>query len=272
MDWNKTKTIFIAVFLILNIFLYMLYLNRYTEAQNVETQILGEKTIEARLKDDNITYGVLPSNIESATYISAKVHHFTDKDFTNNNQQVTIKDDVHAVVTFAEPLKLPNINTELSFTEFLKTNVYEGASYALWTIDHEERVAIFFQKANNRMFYYNKRGLLKVYWNAENEITMYEQTMVDNIEEMEQQENVLPPLQILQALYVKGILKQDSHITQVRLGYSALVYLTQTQVLVPTWEVQVKLSDGNVEEYFVNAVDGKMIEIQVDMQEEDLES
>ncbi|MGE7094080.1 two-component system regulatory protein YycI [Lysinibacillus sp. NPDC048646] len=262
MDWNRTKSIFIVVFLILNIFLYWLYLNRYNEAQNVE--ISGEKTIGVRLEDDNITYGALPNSIESATYISGKVHNFTPAEFVN---QVEIIDETQARVILASPVKLRNVNDDTSFTEFVQANIKAGTSYALWKIDREERVAIFFQKTNNRMLYYNKSGLIKVQWNTNNEVTMYEQTMIDSIEEMEQQESVIPPLQILQTLYAKGLLKPDSRITQMKLGYSTLVYLTRTQVLVPTWEVRVKLSDGETEEYFVNAVEGNVIEIQEDKQE-----
>ncbi|QDQ00723.1 transcriptional regulator [Lysinibacillus fusiformis] len=264
MDWNRTKSIFIIVFLILDIFLYSVYFKRYNEAQSVE--IPGEKTIGVRLEDDNITYGALPNSIESATYISGKVHNFT-AEFVNSNHQVDISDGTRARVILASPVKLRNVNDDTSFTEFVQANIKEGTSYALWKIDREERVAIFFQKINNRMLYYNKSGLIKVQWNTNNEVTMYEQTMIDSIEEMEQQESVIPPLQILQTLYAKGLLKPDSRITQMKLGYSTLVYLIRTQVLVPTWEVRVKLSDGETEEYFVNAVEGNVIEIQGDKQE-----
>lgn len=265
MDWSRTKSIFIVVFLILNIFLYSLYLNRYNEAKDIE--VPGEKTIEARLKDDNITYGTLPNNIESASYMTAQVHKFILPEFSNSNQQIEFKDDnnTKARVIFMRPVKLRNVSDDASFTDFALANIIEGASYALWKVDREERVAIFFQKANNRMFYYS--GSLKIKWNANNEVTMYEQTMIDNIEEMEQQESVIPPLQIIQTLYAKGTLKSESQITQMKLGYSTLVKLTRTQVLVPTWEVRVKLSDGTSEEYFVNAVEGKVIEIQEDKQE-----
>ncbi|MDD1501328.1 MULTISPECIES: two-component system regulatory protein YycI [unclassified Lysinibacillus] len=265
MDWNRTKSIFIFVFLILNIFLYWLYLNRYNEAQSVE--ILGEKTIEARLKDDNITYGPLPNSNESASYITGKVHNF--KNIVNDdNQRVSFTDEKHAHirVNFINPVKLRNISDDASFTDFVHTNVKDGDSYALWKVDREERVAIFFQKKNNRMFYYNDSALLKVQWNLENEVTMYEQTMIDNIEEMEQQETVIPPLQIFQTLYNKGLLKSESRIKHVKLGYSTFSNLTQTQVLIPTWEVQVELPDGEIEEYFVDAIDGKIIEIQGDKQ------
>ncbi|KMY33580.1 Two-component system yycFG regulatory protein [Lysinibacillus xylanilyticus] len=266
MDWNRTKSIFIFVFLILNIFLYWMYLNRYNEAQSVE--ILGEKTIEARLKDDNITYGPLPNSNDSATYITGKVHIFKNT-VSDDNQQVRFTDETHAHirVNFINPVKLRNINDDTSFTDFVHANVREGDSYALWKVDREERVAVFFQKKNNRMFYYNDSAVLKVQWNLDNEVTMYEQTMIDNIEEMEQQETVIPPLQIFQTLYNKGLLKSESRIKQVKLGYSTFSNLTQTQVLIPTWEVQVELSDGEIEEYFVDAIDGKIIEIQGDKQE-----
>ncbi len=266
MDWNRTKSIFIFVFLILNIFLYWLYLDRYNEAQSVE--ILGEKTIEARLKDDNITYGALPNSNESAAYITGEVHIFKNT-VTDDNQRVSFMDETHARihVDFINPVKLRNSSDDASIIDFVHTNVKSGDSYALWKVDREERVAVFFQKKNNRMFYYNDSAVLKVQWNMDNEVIKYEQTMIDNFEEMEQQETVIPPLQIFQTLYYKGLLKPDSRITQVKLGYSTFSNLTQTQVLIPTWEVQVELSDGEIEAYFVDAIDGKIIEIQGDKQQ-----
>ncbi|WP_427109094.1 two-component system regulatory protein YycI [Lysinibacillus xylanilyticus] len=265
MDWNRTKSIFIFVFLILNIFLYWMYLNRYNEAQSVE--ILGEKTIEARLKDDNITYGPLPNSNVSATYITGEVHIFKNT-APNDNQKVSFTDDTHTQISafFTNPVKLRNID-DASLIDFVHSNVKSGDSYALWEVDREERVAVFYQKKNNRMFYYNDSALLKVHWNMDNEVIKYEQTMIDNFEEMEQQETVIPPLQIFQTLYNKTLLKPDSSIKQVKLGYSTFSNLKATQVLIPTWEVHVKLSDGEMEEYFVDAIDGKIIEIQGDKQQ-----
>ena len=76
MDWSKTKSIFIGVFLILNVFLYTQYLNTYNEAQKLE--LLGTNNdIEARLKEENIKYGDLPESIDTAPYISAKVKKYS---------------------------------------------------------------------------------------------------------------------------------------------------------------------------------------------------
>lgn len=264
-DWNRTKSIFIAVFLILNIFLFSSYVNRYNDSRNVG--ILGEKNIEAHLKDDNITYVPLPNVIESAAYIQGKVHNFTSDEFVKLDQQVNTFDGSKLRVVYLKPIKLRNIDEDASFTEFIQDNIQDAANYTLWKVDREKRVATFFQKTKDRILYYNMSGTLKVYWNENNGVTMYEQTMIDNIKEMEQQQSIVPPIQIIQALYGKGLLKPDSRIMQMNLGYSTLVYFTQTQVLVPTWEVRVKLSDGEIEEYFVTANEAKIIDIQADKQE-----
>ena len=46
------------------------------------------------------------------------------------------------------------------------------------------------------------------------------------------------------------------------LGYSTLVQVTETQVFAPTWHVRVELKDGIIEDYFINAIEGKIIEFQ----------
>lgn len=264
-DWNKTKSIFIAVFLILDILLFSFYVNRYNDSRNVG--VLGEKNIEARLKDDNITYGTLPNDIESAAYITGKVHNFTFDEFKGTEQQVNTFDGSKVHVVLSKPVKLRDIEEEASFTEFVQMNIKDAAQYTLWEVDRDKRVAIFFQKTKDRILYYNKSAVLKVYWNANNEVIMYEQTMIDDIAEVGNQVSIVPPIQIIQALYGKGLLKQNSRIVQMKLGYSTLLYKTEVQVLVPTWEVRVKLPDGEIEEYFVTANEVKILEIQADKQE-----
>ena len=68
-------------------------------------------------------------------------------------------------------------------------------------------------------------------------------------------------MQAIEALYNSALLKPNSKVKAIELGYSTLVQLTETQVFAPTWKVQVELEDGTLEEYFVNAVEGRIIEI-----------
>ena len=100
--------------------------------------------------------------------------------------------------------------------------------------------------------------------------------MLEKHEKLEKQKNLLTPIQVLKVLYGKNLLKPDSQILKMNLGYSTSMQLTQTQVFAPTWEVRVRLSDKSEEVHFVNAVEGKILEIQNDLSEvveeqEDLE-
>lgn len=263
MDWNKTKSIFIVVFLILNVFLYAQYLSSYNEAQKVE--VLSEKKIDAMLKDDNIRYSSLPENIESAPYISTKVRVFTTADVPNSNtQEGRIVNDKALHVSFIKPVVLGNSVTRENVMEFARTYIKGGENYMLWEIDEEKRSALLFQKVDNQTFYYNLNGHVRIYWNEKNEITNYEQTMLEKVEALEQQEPVLPPIKMIELLYTRNLLKPDSEVTSMKLGYSTLVQITETQVFTPTWEIRVKPDEGNEEVFFINAVAGKIIELGFD--------
>ncbi len=244
--------------------MYSLYLNRHTEAQQAEKESIGEQNIEARLKNDNITYGVLPANVEKAAYISGKVKNFEEEDLKIENAQNIFIDKNKLVVTLKRPVEIKNIDDATSYNDFLKLNVYEGATYTLWEIDKESRSATFFQTVNTRTLYYILNGLVTVHWNDKNEIVEYEQTLLEDIEAYEEEKVLTSPLKAIQTLYNKGLLAPNSSITKVNLGYTTLVQFTQTQVFVPTWEIQVKTENEVREEYFVNAVQGGILDLTLD--------
>lgn len=263
MDWSNTKSIFIFVFLILNIFLFSQYTKSHTEAKKVEES--GEKDIEVRLKEDDITYNTLPATIEKASYVSGKVKKFNlDELPPSNNQSYSIQDNM-LISLLREPIKLVTIDQQ-NLQNFLHLYVYEGDSYTLWDINNNEGSALFFQRImDNHTLYYN--AFVKVYFNEDGAVYKYEQTMLEKLEHLDKQGNLLTPIQTIQALYAKSLLKPNSRVTNMKLGYSTLVQLTETQVFVPTWEVRVKTSDGIFEEYFVNAVEGNVVDLQLEVKD-----
>lgn len=261
MDWSKSKTIFIVVFLILNIFLYTQYVDLYNQGQNVE--VLGERTIDAKLKDDNITYNSLPNNVESVSYYSGKMRNFNENKIDSyQHLDLEVVDNSILLATFHMPIPLKDMELEDAVKDFVSLYIQESDKYVLWEIDEEEKAATFFQKIDNRTLYYNSNGYLKIYWNEDKEVENYELTMFEKLEKLEQEESTIPPIQVLQALYNRSLLKPDARVIGMDLGYSTLVQLTQTQVFAPTWEVVVRNSDGVVERHYVNAVEGKVLEIQ----------
>ncbi|TQR20044.1 hypothetical protein FG384_09105 [Psychrobacillus vulpis] len=257
MDWNKTKTIFIIVFSILNVFLFSLYLNRYNDASKV--QVPSDTPIEERLLLDNIKFPKLESLVQEASYVSGNVHLFSEEELNKlSNQTIEMKNGSELVSIFNKPLP---ITEENSLEKLVHDNVLKGDSYGLWKIDEENNSAILFQKVNSRLVYYNPNAMLIVHWNDEKEIIQYNQTILDNLEDYNESKNLLPYMQAIKVLYSRGLLKPDSTVKEIKLGYSTLAQVTETQVFAPTWHVLVELSDKTSEEYFVNAVEGRIIEI-----------
>lgn len=259
MDWSKTKTIFIIVFAVLNVFLYSLYVNRFTELQRLE--VLGETKIEDRLKIDGITYQKLPE-IANASYVSGEGRIFgpeLQKDL--NDQEIRLLEDGSVVeAELKKPVSIKGEGDSLDFSEFLGKHVKGGTSYTLWKSNEKKREAVFFQQIGPYPIYFNANSTLVVNWNEDLEVTDYVQKMMDELVPSNEEKDLFPPIQAINALYSKGMLKTDSEITKVEMGYSPLVMLTQTQVFAPTWHIHVKLNDGATEDYFVNAVDGKILD------------
>lgn len=268
MDWNKTKTIFLVVFTILNVFLYSLYLDRYKDAQNV--QLVGENSIEESLSLDNISYDKLPDYNEESSYASAEVAIFTEKLLEKfEDQEFTITEETLLNSTLKAKFPIKNAKKEYFFDNFLSTHVLKGNEYILWDIDEEKNLAVFFQGIDKYPIYFNQNAMLKVYWDKDGNITNYEQRMFSEFISFNKKKDLLSPIEAINTLYSRDYLKQNSTVKNVSLGYSTDIQLTKTQVFAPTWRVHVELEDGEREDYFINAREGKTVEFPSVIEEED---
>ena len=268
MDWNKTKTIFIIVFSILNVFLYSLYLKSYNEAQIIEP--LGdEASIHEKLQADRIKYDSLSKVPEQESYVTGNVRVYSLEELQpRKNQTIQIVDGTQLVAIFNEPVLIQNVQDALSFEEFAIANIENGASYELWEIDEEKRKAVLFQKVRNHLIFNNSNAKITLYWNENQEMIRYEQTEFEELEAFgEGLVNLLAEEEVVKTLYARNLLKTESFIEDITLGYSTLVNFTETQVFAPTWHVSVKSKDGLIEDYFVNAVEGKIIEFTKESEE-----
>lgn len=260
MDWSRTKSIFIIVFSILNIFLYSLYLERYTEAENFS--ILAEKPVDERLEGDNITYPAdLPSELEDEPYISGTQKVLTTEDVPVEDTRVAVVDKYLLNVAFNEPIRLGEEKNKESLEAFLAANIHEGDEYVLWDVVEEENKAIFFQEINDKTLYHSDSGKVTLLWNDEGEAVRYEQTLFTDLVENAQSRDLISPKRAIETLYSKRVLQQNSKVASVNLGYSVYVAVSDdTRMFLPTWRIIVELEDGSTADYFVNAIKDGVIE------------
>lgn len=266
LDWSKTKTIFIVVFAILNVFLYSLYLSQYTEAQNVQT--LGETSIDESLKQDNISYEELPDYPKEMSYVSADISTFSTSELEKfDKQDFVISEDTVLQSRMETPFPVKNSKGDYQFDVFLEEYVPYSDDYLLWEIIEENQFAIFFQKVEDYPIYFNSNAMIIVFWDEDGNIINYEQQHFTEFEHFNKKKDILSPRDVINTLYSRDYLKRDSTVKSISLGYSTLITLTQTQVFAPTWRVRVELKDGEIEDYFMNAIEGKMIEFPSDRDE-----
>ena len=242
-------------------------MDRYESAENV--QVMGETSIEDLLKLDDITYGELPVFSEESYYVSAEITSFSSEQFAEiEGQNFTFVDEDHLISRLEEPFPLKDEKGEYTFDQFLSTYVLKGNEYILWNRDDEKRQATFFQKVESYPIFFNKNAMLTIHWDKDDNIISYEQSMFGEFINFNKKKDILLPIEAINTLYSKDYLKRGSTVVDISLGYSTHIQLTKTQVFAPTWHVRVKLEDEEeIEDYFVNATDGKIIEFQVETDE-----
>ena len=138
----------------------------------------------------------------------------------------------------------------------------KGEEYTFWEMDEKNGTALFFQHVNKSPIYFNQNAMLTIHWNENGEVIGYEQRMFGEFVSYNRKKDLLPPLQAINTLNNRNYLMPDSKVIDMSLGYSTLVPLTKRQVFAPTWHIRVELSDGKIEDYFVNAIEGMIIEFQ----------
>lgn len=256
MDWRKTKTIFIITFLILNIFLASQIFEKRDENQ---WDLITEATIEEQFEADEITYENLPKETVTESYISGKSYKFSVEDkeaLEKKGQTVEIVNETVLVGAFKDPIPAPENDLETKLPLLMKDQLLFNDKYDYKFYNKEEKELIFFQSYKKGLIYSNNEsGMLSLYLDDENNIVSYKQTLISDLEEMDEAQELLTAFNALENLYNMNELKPGSHVTDVKLGYYTLVQITSSHVLTPTWHIVV----NGEQDFFVNALEGQII-------------
>src|SRR5699024_10260583 len=78
MNWEQIKTLLILSFLILNIYLFVQFLDK-KEREDIGVLEQEQSTIEEQLATESITYNELPDEDNDETFISVEQKMFTDE-------------------------------------------------------------------------------------------------------------------------------------------------------------------------------------------------
>ncbi len=236
-------------------------------------QVAGKASIEDLMKQENITYN-LPQVVKNDfSHIFADVKSFSEEELeTLEDQSIVIVDNTTIESEMIIPVSIRNEKEDYHFNDFLAKYIWHGAEYEFWEVDKEKRKAIFFQKVDGEPIFYSPNATLTIYWDENYEVTHYEQRMLEEFSSKNLKRDMLTQDEAVGSLVTRGYLKQDSKVLKVTPGYSATLVSTKNQVFAATWNIRVELKDGTIENHFINAIEGKVIDFHLEkMEEEELD-
>ncbi|WP_457983004.1 two-component system regulatory protein YycI [Bacillus paralicheniformis] len=276
MEWNRTKTIFIIVFLILDIFLAFQY---FDKRSNNQFPILEKSTLQEDMKADHISYSNLSKETSKGSSISAQKRVFKQSEIKSLKGQKpkalmnTAKENALTEIEmeFETPIALPKADMETKAREIVNEEIIDGNKYKLWKVDKSGKQIVFFQTYNGNYIFQDRQnddntemGEVVLYLNNKNEVVSYKQSMLQDIKEVKT-ESLISAVGAVEALYYPDYLKKYSKIKSAELGYFTQYPLASAQIFVPVWRIEVerKTDDKTIhEEFIVDARDGALLQSQ----------
>ncbi|HLR08677.1 MAG TPA: two-component system regulatory protein YycI [Bacillota bacterium] len=259
MQWGHIKTLFIFCFLILDVYLLFVFLEKQ-EAADYRVIDNPDTSIEDQLKQEDIDISAsLDFEELEESYISVTPRPFADKDLDRvkefDKQTATVVDKSLLVSRMDEPVQLSEDTTKEDVKEWVHSNILFPEDYLYWNWNKEMNVILFFQKKSGRPVYYNQNGLLLLFLNDDNEILFYTQTVLGEAEAEGEEKKLIEPINAIGELYKSNELYSEDEVTSVDVGFHTMIPLENgKQIFAPTWKVMV----NNEKDFFVNAIEGRI--------------
>lgn len=256
MQWGQIKTLLIAAFLILDIYLFVQFMDK-KEAADIGVLEQHTLSVEEQLRDDRITYEPLPDEEYEETFIAVEQHEFSDADLRaerkESKQTTTVVQNDLIVSKVEDRISISETASEEQIMNTFSKLVYFSDEYTFWNWNEEENILVFFQNKFNRPVYYNQNGLVLVFLNGDNEVDFYIQSMLGEAESLAEKRELMKPMEAIETLYRANELPFESHINNVNIGFHTRVpFETDVQVFAPIWKVKVNENQN----YFINAIEG----------------
>ncbi|GGJ56142.1 two-component system regulatory protein YycI [Virgibacillus salexigens] len=255
MQWNQIKTLFILCFIVLNIYLFVQFLEKQ-DRTSYETYDSTETTIEDQLEQENIKISADLDVLQKDSIINVAPKEFTEKEAEQieglKNQDAQIIDNNLIVSHFEEPVPIPENASEGSIAQQVKSYTAFTDEFTYWGWDQQSNILIFFQTKNDRPIYYNRFGSLLVYLNEDNEMVYYTQATLGKDEELGGAKNLSKPISAISTLFRDNQIVQGDEVTFIENGYYTRIESdTGTQVFAPNYRITV----NDEKNFFVNAME-----------------
>ncbi|MGY4688240.1 two-component system regulatory protein YycI [Salibacterium sp. K-3] len=254
MDWNRTKTIFIITFLLLNTFLLQQMIEKRNQSDlNVRAQNSTEEELSA--KNISVTENLPEESEEISHIVGEPVDIEDDVSGQAGEENVSTLDNSFVEVTLENAY---TVNNEEDVANFLEQEVWNGSDYTMDEWNEEEGQILFNQMYEEKMVVTYDENPLVLFLNDDGDIESYLQSYME-FEEEGEQKDMLSAYGAIDRLLTENILSNNDEVNLVELRYYSLFPPEgDTQVLAPMYSMEV----NGENEYLVNAIGGTIRTLQ----------
>ena len=236
MDWKLTKSLYIIVFLLMNIALIYIYLNERQESVE-EIQESPDVLSMTNIDMSNIEeYEPVEMNV-----LTGAIHDFSEDDDPNSD----VDDDNVSGTKITEEFEEDGPEmTEQGLQDHMDENVYRGSEYQYDNVMSTSDQVISNQLYENFPIFNHESARIIFHGEGRQADTM-EQTRLRGLEENEYTLSLTAksPREIVEELYERERISSSAVIDEARLGYYIILTEENNALLRPKWEMHVTDQD-----------------------------
>ena len=256
MQWGKIKTLFIYLFLLLNVALITNYL--YTDYKNKVEHYEEKDAILTSLKNDGIEIKEPETEKKQLSYVKAvqkilsmPIASTNEYDYSLNKEEKTL------TITAKKPLaNIKEENYLEKINRFIISNVESGTAYSYIKTDNEKKEIIYYQQYEGLKIFENKNAIIKFKINQNGDILSLTQTSLTNFKK-EKDETIVPYIDVIAKLYHENMIPKKSKVSS-ELGYYSFLRV-ENQILIPTYKVTIKKEDNSEQVFYVDSLNAKIL-------------
>lgn len=259
MEWSKIKTLFIYLFLVLNIVLatsygYVIYKNNtevYKEKDEIIKSITNDdiEIVEPYLKRDQLGY--INASIKKSEDIENNLENYSYENISEDDVKklrITVEKDIANV---------GSSNYKELLDAFISAELGKVASYVYSSYDADKQKIIYVQQIDDLKILDNANAQIVFDVKEDGGINSFDVTALDDFKK-EKSESLANYTQAVHKLYHENNIPKNSKVT-TQLGYYTYAYKVNNQVLIPTYQVIVDTA-GVKSYYFIDAINLKVLE------------
>lgn len=262
MDFKRLELILLAVFVALDIFLFVSYNQNQDVFFSTDVSQTKTESLHQDMKDDSITVPKLSTKKEGGYYLASRPDtRLNDNSDRLTGQSFTINSDDELTSHFYQPISYKKGQAVAKAKTLLKekTRILYGRAYEYAPELSSTSQLVFVQKHNSGGVIFDTKARL-TFQLDDQAIVGYTQHYVHDFIVLREKSDVISAKTAVNNLYTDSEISTNSTIVWYRLAYYGFLDAKGSTIYIPTWYIGIKdNSTKTVTQKQINGFTGALI-------------